>query len=108
MQNMRVHGALPLVKLYPTGKVTIERMLAKGWIEIGGLPETYHITPAGEAALKAKIPTYRRKRTSLVEVGLKAKGNEACAAEATDRGRNASSETLVRQKVSAEDSGPAF
>jgi DNA-binding PadR family transcriptional regulator len=73
MQNMRVHGELPLAKLYPTGKPTLERMLAKGWIEVGGSPETYRITPAGEAALKAKIPTYRKKRTSLVEIGLNAK-----------------------------------
>jgi DNA-binding PadR family transcriptional regulator len=71
MQNMRVHGELPLVKLYPTGKPTLERMLAKGWIEVGGSPETYRITSAGEAALKANIPTYRRKRTSPVELGLK-------------------------------------
>ena len=43
-QNMRVHGALPLMKLYPTGKVTLERMLAKGWIQVGGSPETYRLT----------------------------------------------------------------
>jgi hypothetical protein len=30
MQNMRVHGELPLAKLSPTGKPTLERMLAKG------------------------------------------------------------------------------
>lgn len=56
LQKMSIHGALPLVKLYPTGKPTLKRMLAKGWIELGGSPESYRITPAGEAALKAKVP----------------------------------------------------
>ena len=73
MQSMRVRGELPLAKLYPTGKPTLERMLAKRWIVVGGSPETYRITPAGEAALKAKIPPCRKKRTSLVEIGLSAK-----------------------------------
>jgi hypothetical protein len=67
MQKMSIHGALPLVKLYPTGKVTLERMLAKGWIAVGGSPQTYRITPAGEAALKAQIPIW--KRTSPAETG---------------------------------------
>jgi DNA-binding PadR family transcriptional regulator len=74
MQSMRVRGELPLAKLYPTGKPTLERMLAKGWIEVGGSPETYRITPAGEAALKAKLPTW--KRASPVEIGLTTKGKD--------------------------------
>ena len=70
MQKMTIHGTLPLGKLYPTGKVTLERMLAKGWVEVGASPETYRITPAGEAALKAKLPT--RKRGLPVKIGLQA------------------------------------
>jgi hypothetical protein len=38
------------------GGRTIARILAKGWIEVIGNPETYRITPQGVAALKAKIP----------------------------------------------------
>jgi hypothetical protein len=34
-------------------------MLAKGWIERDADAERYRITPAGQAALKAKIPTKR-------------------------------------------------
>ena len=61
LQKMSAHGELPLAKLHPTAKITLEKMLAKGWIERGGSPETYSITPVGEAALKAKLPTDRKK-----------------------------------------------
>jgi hypothetical protein len=37
-------------------KVTIRKMVAKGWIKRGGSIRTYAITSAGEAALRAKIP----------------------------------------------------
>jgi len=58
LQKLSGTDGLPLVKLHPTGKRTVAGMIAKGWIEKrvnGG--ETFRITPAGEAALKAKIPT---------------------------------------------------
>jgi hypothetical protein len=45
--------------MHPAGKSTIAGMLAKGWIKkqmVAGAGVKYFITPAGEAALKAKIP----------------------------------------------------
>jgi hypothetical protein len=57
-----VQGELPLEKLRPTGKPTLEKLLAKGWIELGELQRTYAITPAGAAALKEKIPIHSGKR----------------------------------------------
>ena len=55
LQKLSGTDGLPLVKLHPTGKRTVAGMIAKGWIEKrvnGG--ETFRITPAGEAALKAR------------------------------------------------------
>jgi DNA-binding PadR family transcriptional regulator len=54
---------LSSVQLHPAGKQTIAGMVAKGWIEMqmdanGGA--RYRITPDGEAALKAKIPSSGR------------------------------------------------
>ena len=57
LQKLSGRDGLPVAKLHPTGKKTIAGMIAKGWIQKqvnGG--ETFRITPAGEAALKAKIP----------------------------------------------------
>jgi len=62
LQKMITTGWLPLAKLHPAGKQTIAGMLAKGWVEIQldvDGDAKYHITPAGEAALKAKIPVDR-------------------------------------------------
>ena len=62
LQKMSATQGLPLAQLHPAGKQTIARMLAKGWIEgqlNAGGGTRYCITPAGEAALKAKIPTDR-------------------------------------------------
>jgi DNA-binding MarR family transcriptional regulator len=53
---------LPIEKLHPSGKQTVIKMVAKGWIERRsddrGRP-LYFITPAGRAALKAPIPFKR-------------------------------------------------
>lgn len=55
------HGELLLKKLHPAGLTTIAKMVDKTWIERVG-PGTYRITPAGKAALKAKLPAdYRSK-----------------------------------------------
>jgi hypothetical protein len=60
LQKMSPAEGLPLEQLYPAGKQTVAGMLAKGWIERrAGAGTTYCITPAGEAALKAKIPPSR-------------------------------------------------
>jgi hypothetical protein len=65
--NHRERSALQLINsgnwvirndLYPAGKATIASLVRKGWIEkqmANGGPR-YLITPAGQAALKAKIP----------------------------------------------------
>ena len=59
LQKMSPEKGLPSSKLHPAGKNTIAGMLAKGWIVkqmAAGDGVKYLITPAGEAALKAKIP----------------------------------------------------
>ncbi len=53
--EMRARGELSLPPREP-GRPTIIKMLAKGWVEGVDKPYTYRITPAGEAALKAKMP----------------------------------------------------
>ena len=62
LQKMSATQGLPSAQLYPAGKQTIAQMLAKGWIarqlNVGG-DTRYCITPAGEAALRAKIPADR-------------------------------------------------
>jgi hypothetical protein len=59
LQKMSADQGLPLPELYPAGKSTIAGMLAKGWIKkqmVVSRGARYVITPAGQAALKAKIP----------------------------------------------------
>jgi hypothetical protein len=59
LQKMSADQGLPSSKLHPAGKNTIAGMVAKGWITkqiVAGGGAKYLITPAGEAALKAKIP----------------------------------------------------
>ena len=59
LQKMSSTHGLPLAKLHPAGKKTIAGMVAKGWIEkqVDDAGATFRITPAGKAALEAKIPT---------------------------------------------------
>jgi hypothetical protein len=62
LQKLCATQGLLLAQLHPAGPQTIARMLEKGWIErqsdnIGGT--RYCITPAGKAALKAKLPLDR-------------------------------------------------
>jgi len=62
LQKLSAAQGLPLAQLHPAGPQTIARMLEKGWIERQldpGVSTRYRITPAGEAALKAKIPVDR-------------------------------------------------
>ena len=60
LQKMSATQWLPSAQLHPAGKQTIARMVAKGWIkeQLEARSGTRYccITPAGEAALKAKIP----------------------------------------------------
>ena len=61
MQLLRARGELPLLKLHPTGPTTIAKMVHKAWVERVG-SDSYRLTPAGEAALKAELPEdYRHK-----------------------------------------------
>ena len=65
LQKMSATRGLPSSQLHPAGKETIAGMIAKGWIEMcsdGRGGTGYSITPAGEAALKAKIPELPRRR----------------------------------------------
>jgi hypothetical protein len=64
LQKLRATQGLPLAQLHPAGLQTVVKMVAKGWIE--RKPDArgatrYCITPAGEAALKAKIPGHKAK-----------------------------------------------
>jgi Mn-dependent DtxR family transcriptional regulator len=59
MQLLRDRGELRANQLYPTGKAMIVRLEAKGWIEAAE-PETYRLTAAGLAAMKAPIPPSMR------------------------------------------------
>jgi hypothetical protein len=58
LQKMSAGQGLPSAKMYPSGKRTIAGMLAKGWIKKQTAADgvRFFITPAGEAALRAKIP----------------------------------------------------
>ena len=57
LQKLVSARKLPMAKLHPAGERTVERMIEKGWIQKDG--QEYSITKAGEAALRAKIPTDR-------------------------------------------------
>jgi hypothetical protein len=65
LQKMSPTRGLPPAQLHPAGKWTIAGMIAKGWIEKrtdARGSTTYCVTPAGNAALKAKIPDRHRGR----------------------------------------------
>jgi hypothetical protein len=53
-------GEIPATGLSPVA--TVGKMLTKGWIEHGSSPRVYRITPAGEAALRAKLPLREAER----------------------------------------------
>jgi hypothetical protein len=48
-------GELPATRLSPVA--TVRKLLAKGWIGHGSSLRVYRIMPAGEVALRAKLPT---------------------------------------------------
>ena len=59
LQKMSATQGLTLAQLHPAGEKTIAGMMAKGWVEklVDDAGTKYCMTPAGEAAFKAKIPT---------------------------------------------------
>jgi hypothetical protein len=59
--ELRSRGELSARELEPTGRPSILKMMAKGWVEDCGSAETYRITPAGEAALRAPLPMHRSR-----------------------------------------------
>jgi predicted transcriptional regulator len=59
LQKMSLTKGLRAEHLYPAGKQIIAGMLSKGWIEKQSDGLTYCITPAGDAAFRAVIPTKR-------------------------------------------------
>lgn len=56
---LRDRGELQAKQLYPAGRITLETLEAKGWIEAIGT-ETYRLIADGLAAMKAKIPPSMR------------------------------------------------
>ncbi len=50
----RSHG-LTLYQLYPAGRLLLNSMLAKGWIELQPDGKTYCRTVKGEEAMKLKL-----------------------------------------------------
>jgi hypothetical protein len=64
LQKMNAAEGLLARQLHPAGQVTLNGMIAKGWIEkqTDANGARYRITPAGETALKAKIPDGRSRR----------------------------------------------
>ena len=57
LQQLQAHCELRADRL-PAGKQALAKLIEKGWIESLGF--AYRITPAGEAAMKAKIPTPKK------------------------------------------------
>ena len=56
MLKLRARTELTARELEPTGQQTIQKMMAKGWLEHGVKPSTYRITAAGDEALRAPLP----------------------------------------------------
>ena len=56
LQKMSAAQGSTLAQLHPAGEKTIAGMMAKGWVEklVDDAGTKYYMTPAGEAAFKAK------------------------------------------------------
>jgi hypothetical protein len=62
LQKLSLTQGRPPEHLYPAGKVLIANMVAKGWIKKQPDGRTYCRTPAGEEALRARIPVSHDRR----------------------------------------------
>ena len=62
LQKLLGGRELSALKLHPTGRQTIKKMIAKGWIEVGSSEQVYRIMQAGEDALRIPLPL--RKMTN--------------------------------------------
>jgi hypothetical protein len=61
LQELRAKGELSARKLEPTGLKTLQKMIAKGWLERGDTVGMYRITVAGETALRPQLPIERSR-----------------------------------------------
>ena len=59
--KLRAYTELTAREREPTGQQTIQKMVAKGWLERGVKPGTYRITAAGDEALRAPLPMHRSR-----------------------------------------------
>jgi hypothetical protein len=55
LQKLRSGGELPAAQLQPAGRSTLEKLLAKEWIERVA-DQKYRITSAGNDALSLELP----------------------------------------------------
>jgi hypothetical protein len=64
LQRMLGGRVLLISELDPAGKQTVRKLMTKGWIALHQMKPSmsFRITPAGEAAMKAKIPVDTPKR----------------------------------------------
>jgi hypothetical protein len=53
--KLRAHTELTARELEPTGRQTIQKMMAKGWLERGVKPSRYRMTAAGEAGVTRTV-----------------------------------------------------
>jgi hypothetical protein len=59
LQKLKPGEGLPIEKMHPAGRATVEKMVAKGWLELGSDTRgrrTYCVTAAGQEALRTPIP----------------------------------------------------
>jgi hypothetical protein len=65
LQMLRGVSELPPANLPSTSPQTINKLLAKGWIEHGSSHRVCRITPSGEAALRAELPMDKGNRPAI-------------------------------------------
>jgi hypothetical protein len=75
LQKMHADRGLPLAALHPSSKQAIGKMIIKGWVAVDDKSPsmTFRITPAGVAALRAKIPEPASKRGWTADEGKRLK-----------------------------------
>jgi hypothetical protein len=60
MQKLRGGQQLSIDQLHPAGRLTVLKMVSKGWLEGPLAGGTYRLTDTGALALRAIIPEKRR------------------------------------------------
>jgi hypothetical protein len=64
LQKLAKGSELSAAQLAPAGRQTIAKLLEKGWIQHGDAARLYRITKAGDAAMRAELPTSSRRRAA--------------------------------------------